>query len=85
MKTTILSKKRFLKVIKNTPLVSIDLVIKDLENNIWLGKRVNEPAIGKWFVPGGRILKGESLNDAFERITLNEIGYKHSLNEARLL
>jgi colanic acid biosynthesis protein WcaH len=80
-----LGKKQFLEVLKNTPLVSIDLVIKDLNENIWLGKRVNEPAKGKWFVPGGRIYKGENLGDAFERITQDEVGFKYSIKEARLL
>lgn len=80
-----LNKEQFLEVIARTPLVSIDLVIRDTKNGILLGRRVNEPARGKWFVPGGRILKGENLDDAFERISKDEIGIKHSRNEARLL
>lgn len=80
-----LNKEQFLEVIAMTPLVSIDIVIRDSQNRILLGRRINEPAKGKWFVPGGRIMKGESLNDAFERITKAEIGIKHSRSEARLI
>jgi colanic acid biosynthesis protein WcaH len=80
-----LEKDEFLEIIDKTPLVSIDLVIRDSANRILLGRRVNEPAKGKWFVPGGRIMKGESINDAFERITKAEIGIKHSRSEARLI
>ncbi len=80
-----LSNTEFLEVISRTPLVAIDLVIRDPENNILLGRRINEPAKGKWFVPGGRILKGESLEAAFERISVAEIGERHFRSEARLI
>lgn len=80
-----LNKEQFIEVIARTPLISIDLVIRDSKNRILLGRRVNEPARGKWFVPGGRIMKGESLNDAFERVSKAEIGIKHSRNEAHLI
>ena len=63
-----LSKKEFLEVITRTPLVSIDLVIRDPKNRILLGFRTNEPAKNKWFVPGGRIKKGENIEEAFKRV-----------------
>ena len=80
-----LSKREFLEVISRTPLVSIDLIIRDSKNRIFLGRRKNEPAGQKWFVPGGRIFKCEDLDDAFERISKNEIGERHYRNEARLV
>lgn len=79
-----LNKEQFLEVLDKTPLVSIDLIIKDTKNRILLGKRINEPAKGKWFVPGGRILKGESINIAFIRIFKEELSLNHLLEEARL-
>jgi colanic acid biosynthesis protein WcaH len=85
MKPLPLSKEQFLEVIDRTPLVSIDLVIKDPKNKILLGLRNNEPAKGKWFVPGGRIMKGENLDEAFKRISKDEIGFEHSLGEALLI
>ncbi|EMG2502466.1 NUDIX domain-containing protein, partial [Klebsiella pneumoniae] len=36
--------------------------------------RVNSPARGYYFVPGGRILKDETINDAFLRLSLTELG-----------
>ncbi len=80
-----LNKEKFLDVIANAPLVAIDLVIRDSWNRILLGRRINEPAKGKWFVPGGRIYKGETLEVAFERICVTEIGEHHSLSEARFI
>ena len=61
-------------VVKNAPLVSIDLVIVDEDGRILVGKRTNEPALGTWFVPGGRIVKDETLDGAFERIAIDELG-----------
>ena len=51
-----------------TPLVSIDLVVRAPDRKILLGKRVNRPAQGYWFVPGGRILKDESVKLTFKRL-----------------
>ena len=80
-----LEKKEFLEVLDRTKLVAIDLVVKDPNERILVGFRVNEPAKGTWFVPGGRIMKDETLEEAFERISEEEIGIKHSISEARLL
>ncbi len=57
-----LEKDTFTKVIDCTPLISIDLVIENSSSEILLGYRNNRPAKGYWFVPGGRILKDESMN-----------------------
>jgi len=63
----------FLNVIDKTPLVSVDLIIE--KNSMFLlGKRTNEPAEGYWFMPGGRILKDESIKDALSRILDKETG-----------
>ncbi|MFT5438555.1 MAG: colanic acid biosynthesis protein WcaH, partial [Alphaproteobacteria bacterium] len=80
-----LDDQKFERVIDWTPLVAIDLIIRDSKNRILLGRRVNEPARGKWFVPGGRIHKNECLDEAFERTSKAEIGEKFFRNEARLI
>ncbi|MBT4123945.1 MAG: GDP-mannose mannosyl hydrolase [Candidatus Pacebacteria bacterium] len=70
----LLDKDTFSTVIQNTPLISIDLIVENKKGQILLGKRVNEPALGYWFVPGGRIFKDESLDDAFSRTVRDELG-----------
>ncbi|EGQ7854600.1 GDP-mannose mannosyl hydrolase [Vibrio vulnificus] len=80
-----LSKQLFSQVIESAPLVSIDLVIEDEGGQILLGKRLNRPAQGFWFVPGGRILKNEKLEDAFARLTQEELGQGFELSQATLL
>ncbi len=63
----------FKTVIKNTPLVSIDLCLI-CNGQILLGKRRNEPLKGIWFTPGGRIHKNETWQDALLRIAESELG-----------
>jgi len=69
-----LTDSQLINVIDKTPLVSIDLIIRDPVGNLLMGLRTNEPAKGEWFVPGGRILKNEKVEDAFTRITKKELG-----------
>lgn len=64
----------FLDIIRHTPLVSIDLIIRNAQDQILLGLRRNRPAQGYWFVPGGRIHKDETLAQAQARISRVETG-----------
>ncbi len=64
----------FLTIIKNTPLISIDLLLYDDRGRVLLGWRNNRPAKDTWFVPGGRINKNERFDDAFRRISIVETG-----------
>src|SRR5580700_2667522 len=72
-------------VVRLAPLVSIDLIIRNSQNYVLLGLRNNEPAKGFYFVPGGRIWKGESLQDAFARILKSETNCVESLDKASAL
>lgn len=69
-----LAREEFLFVVKSGPLVSIDLIARRPDGAVLLGYRRNRPAQGFWFVPGGRILKGERLADALVRIVRRELG-----------
>jgi len=75
----------FQTVVASTPLVAIDLVVRNGRGEVFLGLRVNRPAYGFWFVPGGRIRKNESLDSAFRRITQDELGRPFERATARLL
>ncbi len=80
-----LSKEAFTQVIDATPLVSIDLIMRNAKGQILLGQRLNKPAQGYWFVPGGRIRKNERLSDAFSRLCATELGLVLSINQAKPL
>ena len=69
-----LSESTFQTIIGATPLVSIDLIVKNTQGEVLLGYRTNRPAQGYWFVPGGRVQKNERLDKAFLRLTKAELG-----------
>ncbi|HPH06129.1 MAG TPA: NUDIX domain-containing protein, partial [Methylotenera sp.] len=76
--------KNFLNVVANTPLVSVDLVLLS-GDEILLGLRNNRPAKGFWFVPGGRILKNETINQAILRIAEKELGLSSLIKDGQLI
>ena len=80
-----LSMADFEQIVRNTPLVAIDLVVRSRDGRLLLGRRNNEPAKDWFFVPGGRIFKGERIEDAFSRIVEDELGIKRGINEAHSL
>lgn len=80
-----LPSKDFQTVVENAPLFAIDLVVVNDQHKILLGLRSNAPARGYWFVPGGRVFKNESLENAFKRITKSEIGIEQPITHAKFI
>lgn len=80
-----LTQEDFLEIVKRTPLISIDLLVKDEMNQVLVGWRKNRPAQNTWFVPGGRIHKNELIADAFLRITQKELGVEIRKEDATFL
>jgi len=64
----------FIKAIELTQLVSVDLILTDENYNVLVGKRVNEPAKGVWFVPGSRLFKNETIGEGIKRVSREEVG-----------
>ena len=85
MSEPLLSPSSFLEVVRSTPLVSIDLILRNPAGEVLLGQRINQPARGYWFVPGGRIRKNERLAEAFRRLAREEVGQALELSDARFL
>ena len=61
------------KIHSQMPIPGIDLILID-DGRILLVKRKREPVNGGWWVPGGRIWKGETFQEAAERIATIEVG-----------
>ncbi len=80
-----LDDSKFIQIVDATPLVSVDLIIKNAEGAVLLGKRVNRPAAGYWFVPGGRIRKNELLRNAIQRVADFELGLSPATENLRFL
>ncbi len=75
----------FDRVVRLTPLVAIDFIVRSADGRVLLGRRTFEPAKGFFFVPGGRITKNEKIAAAFRRISQAELGTEKKLDEARFL
>jgi colanic acid biosynthesis protein WcaH len=73
------------EVVRLAPLISIDLILRNSQSDVLLGLRKNEPAKDFYFVPGGRIWKGERLRDAFTRILKSETNCIGNFDDARAL
>ncbi|MDX2003538.1 MAG: GDP-mannose mannosyl hydrolase [Chitinophagales bacterium] len=74
----------FEQLIRNGVLIAIDLICYNPEGKVLLGLRKNAPAKGFWFVPGGRVHKNETLNNAFQRITQHELHMSLDLSKTKL-
>ncbi len=62
-------------ILENMPICCVDLVIKNNKGEVLLLKRKNLPAKDEWWLPGGRILKKETIKEAAVRIAKEEVGF----------
>ncbi|MFB1066314.1 NUDIX domain-containing protein [Natrinema sp. H-ect4] len=60
-------------IVEHAPIVSVDLLVR-FNGGLIFGKRENEPAAGYWFIPGGRVQKRETREEAVHRIAGEELG-----------
>ncbi|MDP3346692.1 MAG: NUDIX domain-containing protein [Hydrogenophaga sp.] len=65
---------QFQQAVAALPLVSVDWVLTNPAGELLVGQRLNAPARGAWFTPGGRIRKGEALAVALCRVAQEELG-----------
>ena len=61
------------QIVKRLPIVSVEALIV-VDGALLLVRRNNEPVKGEWWFPGGRIRKGESLEEALRREIVEETG-----------
>lgn len=70
----------WVEVFKHMPIPSVDLVVR-FTDGILLAKRQNETAKGEWFVPNGRVRKGEHLSETVQRVAQEELGVSVSIED----
>jgi len=75
--------EQFAAAVACVPLISIDLLVASPDGSVLLGWRNNPPAQNSWFVPGGRIRKGETLELALRRLIRDELGLEKNVPAAR--
>lgn len=61
------------KIVKCMPIVSVEALIV-VDGKLLFLRRNNEPVKGEWWFPGGRVRKGESLEQALFREVKEETG-----------
>lgn len=69
-----LSESDFNRVLKMVPTTCIEVIIKDDEKGILLGRRNTEPFKGMWHLTGGFLHYNEKIADAVKRIAKRETG-----------
>lgn len=55
------------------PVVAVGAVVTD-GDRVVLIQRANPPAVGSWTLPGGKVMRGESLASAVRREVAEETG-----------
>lgn len=70
----IIPSEHYKKIVEVLPILCVDVIIRNSKGEYLLIKRANEPLKDQWWVIGGRVLKGESLEQAAKRKVKEEAG-----------
>jgi ADP-ribose pyrophosphatase YjhB (NUDIX family) len=65
--------KHYKMILEWMPIPTVDAIIT-FEGKFLLLKRKNPPVQGEWWLPGGRVRRGEALEDAVRREVREETG-----------
>lgn len=63
----------YYQILDNLPIACVDIAIVS-DGAVLLVKRKDAPAKGQWWVPGGRVLKGEMMKETALRKAREEVG-----------
>lgn len=69
-----LSQEEFDDIYSKVPRLTVEIIIKNPTNEIYLTKRAINPCKGQWHLPGGTVRFGEPLIDAVQRVAGRELG-----------
>jgi len=72
----IIPAEHYKQIIEVLPILCVDVIVRNNRDEYLLIKRANEPRKGEWWVIGGRLLKGETLEQAVVRKVWEETGLK---------
>ena len=64
--------EHYVKIVELLPILCVDIVVQNRRGEYLLVKRANQPKKGQWWPMGGRVLKGETLEQAAIRKTREE-------------
>jgi len=63
----------YTQILENIPIPCVDVALV-AEGAVLLVKRKDAPAVGQWWLPGGRVLKGEMMRETAARKARDEVG-----------
>ncbi|MCX5694879.1 MAG: NUDIX domain-containing protein [Candidatus Omnitrophica bacterium] len=66
--------KKYAEALEALPILCVDVIIQNSRGEYLLVKRANQPKKNRWWVIGGRVLKGETLERAVIRKVREEAG-----------
>lgn len=66
--------KEYQKILEVLPILCVDIIAENSKGEYLLIKRANEPKKDVWWVIGGRVLKGETLEQGARRKVKEETG-----------
>jgi colanic acid biosynthesis protein WcaH len=61
------------QILENVPIACVDIAVV-ARGAVLLVKRKDPPAKGQWWLPGGRVLKGEMMRETAQRKAREEAG-----------
>jgi colanic acid biosynthesis protein WcaH len=71
--TKMISQELYNQILENIPIACVDVAIV-AQGSVLLVRRKDAPAQGQWWVPGGRVLKGEMMKATAYRKAKDEVG-----------
>lgn len=66
--------EQYAQIVDLLPILCVDIVVVNSRGKYLLVRRANEPLKNRWWVLGGRVLKGETLEQAAIRKVREEAG-----------
>lgn len=70
----IINKNLYQQIVQVMPIPCVDLIVADDHGQVLLARRTNEPAMGAWWFPGGRVHYLETRVNAAVRKLREECG-----------
>jgi len=66
--------EEYIHILQMMPICCVDVIVLHEKKCLLIWRKFSESFGGQWWVPGGRILKGEKWEDAVKRKVLEETG-----------
>ncbi|MEM9444440.1 MAG: NUDIX domain-containing protein [Verrucomicrobiota bacterium] len=73
MSHSLIPQSLYYQILTNMPIACVDVAIV-ARGAVLLVRRKDSPAKGEWWVPGGRVLKGEMMKETACRKAKEEVG-----------